>query len=73
MTIIIAWILWILIWGLAGYFTVRAIKMHIEKRRMEKMMAAYYNQQMLLMRLAGRYNNSDLGSELYSVSDKGDV
>lgn len=27
-------------WGAAGYFTVRAIQMHIEKKRIEKAMAA---------------------------------
>lgn len=32
--------LWILMWGAAGYFTVRAIQMHIEKKRIEKAMAA---------------------------------
>lgn len=33
-------VLWILMWGAAGYFTVRAIQMHIEKKRIEKAMAA---------------------------------
>lgn len=32
--------LWILMWGAAGYFTVRVIQMHIEKKRIEKVMAA---------------------------------
>lgn len=32
--------LWILIWFAAGYFTVRAIQMHIERKRIEKALAA---------------------------------
>lgn len=32
--------LWILMWGTAGYFTVKVIQMHIEKKRIEKAMAA---------------------------------
>ena len=38
--IIILAILWILIWGLVGYFTVRAIQVHIETKRWEKYQAA---------------------------------
>lgn len=33
-------VLWILMWGAAGYFTIRAIQIHIEKKRIEKVMAA---------------------------------
>lgn len=32
-------ILWCLIWGLAGYFSVMAIKAHIEKKRVEEALA----------------------------------
>ena len=35
-----ATILWILIWGLAGYFTVRAIQIHIQSKRWERYMNA---------------------------------
>ena len=38
--IYIAFILWILIWGLAGYFTVRAIQIHIQSKRWERYMKA---------------------------------
>jgi hypothetical protein len=38
--IIVAFILWVLIWGMAGYFTVRAIQMHIERKRIAKAMTA---------------------------------
>ena len=34
----IACILWVLIWGLAGYFTVRAYQVHVESKRWEKYM-----------------------------------
>lgn len=34
--IILAWILWIVMWGAAGYFTVRAIRNVIECRRITK-------------------------------------
>ena len=48
--IIIAVILWILIWGLAGYFTVRAIQVHIQSKRWERYMKArtmYYRNDLL--------------------------
>ena len=32
-------ILWILIWGAAGYFTVRTIQMRIESKRVARAMA----------------------------------
>jgi divalent metal cation (Fe/Co/Zn/Cd) transporter len=37
---IIAVILWVLIWGLAGYFTVRAIQIHVQSKRWERYMKA---------------------------------
>lgn len=46
----IAWFCWTLIWGLAGYFTVRAILMHIERKRAEKAWAAYMQHQRLMMK-----------------------
>ena len=39
--IIIAWILWVAMWGASGYFTVRAIQNHIEYRRAVKRINAY--------------------------------
>ena len=38
---IIAWILWIAIWGATGYFTVRTIKMRIEYREFKKQVTEY--------------------------------
>lgn len=32
----VEFVIWILMWGGTGYFTVRAIQMHIEKKRIEK-------------------------------------
>ncbi len=59
----VAWFLWNLIWGLAGYFTVRAIILYVQKRRMEKAWAAYIQHQRLMMRYAGTYNNVHLSSD----------
>lgn len=55
---IISWSLWILIWGLAGYFNVRAIILYVKKKRMEKDMAAYWQHQSLMMRNAGKVEGS---------------
>ena len=55
--IIIAIILWILIWGLTGYFTVRAIQIHIQSKHWERYMnarAMYYRDD--LMRRAKNAN-----------------
>lgn len=54
---IIAVILWVLIWGLAGYFTVRAIQIHVQSKRWERYMKAramYYRDD--LMRRAKNAN-----------------
>lgn len=40
--IIVAWILWIVMWGTAGYFTVRAILNHIQYRKMVKQLNYIY-------------------------------
>ena len=52
--------LWILIWGLTGYFTVRAILTHIETKRREKAMAAYLNLRGTMRMNANRYNYANL-------------
>ena len=55
--------LWILVWGLVGYFTVGAIIMHIQKKRMDKAWVAYVHHQRLMMKYPGKYtlthNNYD--------------
>ena len=48
--------LWVLIWGLVGYFSVRAIQVHIEKKRAEDAMACYAIQKMILERRLGKVN-----------------
>ena len=59
----VLWILWALMWGGAGYFTVRAIRMRIERKRAAKAMA-------VRRYLAGAnitpYTDSE-GNKLYSV------
>jgi hypothetical protein len=40
---IIACIAWILMWGAAGYFTVRAICTHIATKRMQREFMMYTN------------------------------
>lgn len=73
--VFIAWFLWILIWGLAGYFTVRAIKTHIEIKRVEKAMAAYYQHQRLMM-TARIFDNAASGLSdhfIDNLSKKGDL
>lgn len=64
----IAWFLWCLIWGLAGYLTVKVITTYIEKRRMEKAWAEYINHQRFMMRYAGAYNNAQMNSNSYISS-----
>lgn len=58
--VLIAFILWILIWGLAGYFTVRAIRMGIERRRSEMIMAEYLAQRQALKRYANTFEKNQL-------------
>ena len=62
MTFVIVF-LWILTLGLVGCFTVGAIIMHIQKKRMDKAWAAYAHRQRLMMRYPGKYtlthNNYD--------------
>lgn len=58
----IAWFCWILIWGLAGYFTVRAILMHIERKRAEKAWAAYVQHQRIMMRNPGKFTTTHFSS-----------
>lgn len=55
-------VLWVLVWGLAGYFTVRSIHAHIEKRRSEDAMAKLMLERQKLERFAqtGRYEVVDL-------------
>ena len=70
---IIAWVCWILIWGLAGFFTVRAIQVRNEMKRTEKAMIAWYQDRQLLMNLAGKYNNTNLSSNPFEDLNKKDV
>lgn len=44
----VLFVLWILMWGAAGYFTVRVIRACIEWRRDKKAMAAWYAERMKL-------------------------
>ena len=56
-------IVWILVWGLAGYFTVGAIKMHIERKRMEKEMVVYLNQRTALIEQMKSFKMAEADSE----------
>lgn len=47
-------ILWVLIWGSVGYFTGRAIRLHIERKYNEKMMAAYIQDTMHMRNFTDR-------------------
>lgn len=58
--LIIASILWVLIWGAAGYFTVRAILMHFKKKRIEKAMANRCIMQHELHKYAGKFYTIDV-------------
>ena len=55
-------VLWVLVWGLAGYFTVRSIHAHIKKRQSEDEMVKLMLERQKLERLAqtGRYEVVDL-------------
>lgn len=55
-------VLWVLVWGLAGYFTVRSIRAHIEKRQAEDAIVKLMLERQKLERLAqtGRYEVVDL-------------
>jgi hypothetical protein len=57
-------VLWVLIWGLASYFTVRSIRTCIEKRRAEDAMVKLMLERQKLERLAqtGRYEVVDLNT-----------
>ena len=70
---IVAVFLWILIWGLAGYFTVRAIIMHIQKKRMEKAWAAYVQHQRLMRRYPGKFTTTHFSSDPFEDLLKKDV
>lgn len=41
--LIVLVLVWILVWGLAGYFTVRAIQMRAERKRMVKALVEWNN------------------------------
>ena len=56
-------LLWILVWGLAGYFTVRAIKMHIERKRMEKEQVEYLKQRQILIDRMNTFRITEANSE----------
>lgn len=68
-----AWFCWILIWGLSGYFTVRAILMHIERKRAEKAWAAYIQHQRLMMRNPGKFATTHFSSDPFEDLLKKDV
>lgn len=68
-----AWFCWILIWGLSGYFTVRAILMHIERKRAEKAWAAYVQHQRLMMRHPGKFTTTHFSSDPFEDLLKKDV
>lgn len=55
-------VLWVLVCGLDGYFTVRSIRAHIEKRRAEDAIVKLMLERQKLERLAqtGRYEVVDL-------------
>jgi hypothetical protein len=57
-------VLWILVWGLAGYFTVKSICAHIEKRRAEDVMVKLMLKRQKLERLVqtGKYEVVDLNT-----------
>ena len=62
MMYIIAAIAWVLVWVLAGYFTIGAILVHIERKRAEKAWAAYIQHQRLMMRNTGKYTTTHFSS-----------
>lgn len=57
-------VLWILVWGLAGYFTVKSICARIEKKRAEDAIVKLMLERQKLERLAqtGRYEVIDLNT-----------
>jgi hypothetical protein len=61
-------ILWVLVWGLTGYFSVRAILLCIERKRNEKMMAAYIQHTMQMRNFAER-----LGFEPVKAEQDNDI
>ena len=46
----VAWFVWIVIWGVLGYTSIRTIKTRIEERRMAKEMVEYWAKQAELQR-----------------------
>lgn len=69
----VAVFLWILIWGLAGYFTVRAIIMHIQRKLMEKAWAAYVQHQRLMMKNPGKFTTTHFSYDLFEDLSKKDL
>ena len=69
----VAWFVWILIWGLAGYFTVRAILTHIERKRAERAWAAYVQHQRLIMRNQGKFTMTHFSDNPFEDLLKKDV
>lgn len=55
--------LWILTWGLIGCFTIGAIIMHIQKKRIDRAWVAYVHHQRLMRKYPGKFtlthNNYD--------------
>ena len=50
--------MWIVVWEVAGYFTVRAIKARVEKKRAEEAMANWAVQRMILERQSEKVNRN---------------
>ena len=66
-------ILWISIWGLAGFFTVRAIQVRNEIKREEEAMAAWMQQRQLMKKHAGYYSSENLSSDPFEDLSKKDL
>ena len=50
--------MWIVVWEVAGYFTVRAIKARNEKKRAEEALANWAVQRMILERQSEKVNRN---------------
>ena len=69
----VTWILWILIWGVAGYFTVRFIQTRREIKRVEKEWEVYMIQRRATMANMYRSYNLQVSSDPFEDLSKKDV
>lgn len=69
MKYVIVVVLWILIWGAAGYFTVRAIQMREESKRRAAAIADWYMRQQAIQRKANAGRNGDIVISLNPFDD----